>query len=306
MDQFATLLKREWMQHRTGWLALSLVPMGLLLLAVVFGDMKIGNNVSGGSWEEAGTAGPLPIFAMVLAATALSTMAMAWLATLIQASGLARRDQQDRSIEFWLSLPVGHVQSLGATLLVHLLLVPIGALLLGLLGGAVLALLVTLKAFGVSNLVGLPWGDLLVAVAATTARLMVGVALATAWLSPLILGGMAASAWLKRWGIPALVGGLAIGHAVLYKSFGTPIIGQTVREWLAGAALALTGTKGPLHFSNLDRPDHFAQFLQAWPGALWDNLASAIGLLAVPQLVLGLALAAGCFGLLVLRRQRGA
>lgn len=304
MNRFNTLLQREWMQHKFGWMVVMFAPMAIALAVLVFGQIQLDIDST-----EASKLATVPAVGLAMAGaigTAVLSFLIAWATSLIQAPGLARRDQQDRSIEFWLSLPVGHVQSLGATLLVHLLLVPIGALLLGLLGGAVLALLVTLKAFGVSNLVGLPWGDLLVAVAATTARLMVGVALATAWLSPLILGGMAASAWLKRWGIPALVGGLAIGHAVLYKSFGTPIIGQTLREWLAGAALALTGTKGPLHFSNLDRPDQFAQFLQAWPGALWDNLASAFGLLAVPQLLLGLAIAAGCFCLLVLRRQRGA
>lgn len=306
MDRFATLLKREWMQHRTGWLALALVPMGLLLLGVVFGDLHISSNIAGGDWGTAGTAGPLPIFTMVVAATAVSTMVMAWFTSLMQAPGLARRDQQDRSIEFWLSLPTGHVQSLGATLLAHLLLVPMGALLLGLGGGLVLALLVALKVYGLGALVGLPWGAFALALLAATARLLFGLVLATAWLSPMILGAMAASAWLKRWGVPVLIGGLALGHAVLATSFGSAIIGETLRGWLAGAGLALSGMKGPTHLKHLESPDHFGSFLQDLPGLAWNNALQALSLLAVPQLLLGLAIAAGCFGLLVLRRQRGA
>jgi ABC-2 type transport system permease protein len=44
--------------------------------------------------------------------------------SLFIALGSPRRDHGDRSIEFWLSLPSGHGESLAAPMLVHLLLVP--------------------------------------------------------------------------------------------------------------------------------------------------------------------------------------
>ena len=46
-------------------------------------------------------------------------------ALLIQTPGLARRDRQDRSIEFWLSLPTSHAASVAAPVLMHLVLVPL-------------------------------------------------------------------------------------------------------------------------------------------------------------------------------------
>jgi lipopolysaccharide export LptBFGC system permease protein LptF len=42
----------------------------------------------------------------------------------------------------------------------------------------------------------------------------------------------------------------------------------------------------------------------AYPSAAWHDALLALGRLADPLLLLALALSAGCFGLLVLRRRR--
>jgi hypothetical protein len=47
-----------------------------------------------------------------------------WLVAYIQSGGMARRDCQDRSIEFWRSLPVPDGAAVGATVLMHLVLLP--------------------------------------------------------------------------------------------------------------------------------------------------------------------------------------
>src|SRR5207237_518348 len=51
---------------------------------------------------------PDALMAMATAAVTLLVTAVVWLAVAFQMPGLARRDVQDRSIEFWSSLPVGH------------------------------------------------------------------------------------------------------------------------------------------------------------------------------------------------------
>jgi hypothetical protein len=57
---------------------------------------------------------------------------------------------------------------------------------------------------------------------ALLARTALGLVLATLWLSPLILLTMVASAWLKRWGLPALVAALALLAGVLDKLLRQP------------------------------------------------------------------------------------
>lgn len=311
MQRFKTLLLREWMQHRIGWMVMMSVPFVLLLMLVSFGNLQAelagaDLNIRMGGQRLPLNEGLLPLGLSVLGGTAFLTVLLVWMGNMIQAPGLARRDQQDRSIEFWLSLPASHVQSLGATLLMHLLLVPALAMVVGLAGGAVIALLLLIRIDGFTALSAMPWLAIAPATLAALLRALFGLVLATLWLSPLVLGTMAASAWLKRWGLPAVIGGLTVGHALLKNGYGITLIADTIGGWLQQAQLALVGASGPGTLPGTGSPGGFDFALRDIPGWAWRDAAAAVAHLAVPSFALALLLATVAGGLLILRRQRGA
>lgn len=294
MSRFNTLLLREWMQHHRGWLAMMLVPPLLVLALVPFGSVEIGP----------GELGPLPALSLMLVtmfAVPGVVLGITVVALLFQTPGLARRDRQDRSIEFWLSLPTSHSASVGAPVLMHFVLVPVLALLIGaafsyFVGGALVW-----KAFGAGEAFGLPWGTLVGVGIAGLLRALLGVLLACAWLMPLLLAVMAASAWLKRWGLPVLVLALSIGHKLLATLYGFTAIGDTVGGLLVNARQALIHGKPP-------SPNGGAEMAQAWlseaPRWFFNDGLIALRDLGQPLFLFAIAASTVCFALLVLRRSR--
>lgn len=308
MDRFNTLLLREWMQHRRGWLALMLIPLALIIAAASFGTVMFQVD----SDKEMETViqhvpHPILIAAGSIAAIAMGSLALTWITSLFLAPGLARRDHQDRSIEFWLSLPIGHSQSLATTLLAHLVLVPLLALGVGLAGGFVVGLVLVAKEWGLDAWWSLPWRTLLAAAAVFALRVGVGVVLATLWLSPLILIAMAASAWFKRWGVPALIAAVVLAGVVMEKLFDSKLVTATLQGLLkqAGGALIGVDRDGPVRIQ-LKSPDDALALLQNMPAMGLGDLLDALQRLASPGFVAALAVAAAGFVLLVMRRARGA
>ena len=294
MSRFNTLLLREWMQHHRGWLAMMLVPPLLLLVLVPFGSVEIGP----------GELGPVPALGLMLVtmfAVPAVVLGITVVALLFQTPGLARRDRQDRSIEFWLSLPTTHSASVAAPVLMHFVLVPLLALLVGaafsyLVGGALIW-----KAFGVGEAFALPWGALVGVGMAGRARALLGLLLACAWVMPLLLAVMAASAWLKRWGTPVLALTLSIGHKLLATLYGVTAIGDTVVGLLINARRAMVHGTPP-------SPKGGAEVAQAWlsdaPNWFFSDGLMALRDLGQPLFLFAIAASAGCFALLVLRRSR--
>jgi ABC-2 type transport system permease protein len=300
MNRFLTLLQREWIQHQRGWTILLLLPLVLIVLVgAVFGFQL--------EFDEGSAPGPLAAVMWFTMAVTVLTVALAWGATLLMSPGLARRDVQDRSIEFWVSLPSSHSQSVGATLLMHLLALPLAAVVVGVLGSLLVSPLLIAKGWGIGEWFGLPWGQLLAAASVLIVRMVVGVVLATLWLSPLILGTMAASAWLKRWGVPAVIGGVVASAVLLQNVYGITLVRDVLAYLGRQAAGAMAGIvagdeHGTLH---LGSPDAFADFLPSFPGWLLDDAGLAIQALFTPGFALTLAAGAAAFALLVWRRQRG-
>lgn len=306
MQRFKTLLQREWMQHRTAWLVMMAAPFVLLLLIVVFGSWRIHADKFTPLQDLDGRLSPLGLAILATGATAYLTLFLVWMANLLQTPGLARRDLQDRSIEFWLSLPAGHAQSLGATLLMHLWLVPIAAMAAGLAGGLLLAMLLVVKVSGFSALWALPGAAIVLAALAGLASTALGLVLATLWLSPLILGTMAASSWLKRWGLAAVIGAVFIGHVLLARLYGVTVVGDTVTTWLSQANAALLGQGGRGLLPGAENIADLERALRGFPQWELQSAGVAFAQLASPIFLLALLFAAAAFGLLVLRRQRGA
>lgn len=291
--RFQTLMLREWMQHYKGWLLVMLLPPAIFLALLPFGQVEL----------EMAELSPLAVAAMATALCAIAVTFLSWGAVMLQLPGLARRDRQDRSIEFWLSLPAGHSESIGATLLMHVLLLPLLALLVGSALGLVIAAGIVVKLGGLAALADVSWPALLVAGLAGLARLALGLVLMSLWLAPLFMILMAASAWLKRWGVPAVIAAVVIGGNVLDRVYGNPIVWKLLSAQAEGAGKAFTHDEGQLaalrHSSG--GVAEFGGGVARW--ALQDSLA-ALQDLASPHLLGGLLVAAACFWLLVLRRGR--
>lgn len=282
MNTFKTLLLREWMQHRVGWLALAALPVvGVLLLAMPFGQVTLGNTPS------------QLVALMTLGIFAIGTGAQAWLVVALQASGLARRDAQDRSIEFWRALPTGDAQALSATLVAHHLLMPLAITCLAGGVGLLAAVLVVVRGHGWQAL-DLPY--LLAMFAAGLPRVVLGGVLASLWASALLLPLMAASAWLKRWGVPVLVGGVGALGIWLDKVYQQTWLLDGLRELFFNFAAALV----PLAHGFEDQPGTSA--VPAW---FWLDAQHRLADLATPLFAVALLLAGAGFGLLLLKRQRG-
>jgi ABC-2 type transport system permease protein len=293
-SRFMTLLRREWMQHHRGYLVLMGVPP-LLLLAVLLLAPNVHMQPSD----------PTLMMAAAMAAVTGVVLTVSWIAVAFQAPGLARRDTQDRSIEFWLSLPVGHASSIGATLLMHGLLIPLLALAVGFLSSQLIGALAVGMTHGAGALASLPWPQLLVIGFAGLLRAAFGVVLASLWVSPLVLCLMLASAALKRWGVPAVMATLGIGGLVLDKVYGITIVGDTIGGLMHQAGKSLLGASRdePMEIDgdNIEQMHNVLGMFPQW--AAHDALA-ALTNLAQPLFVFAIAVAGLCFlGLVQVRRR---
>lgn len=302
MTSFKTLLLREWYQHRLGWMVIVAAPLFIALLALLVGHVTVNVNDTDVVLDF-GRAPALALATAAIVGTGVLSFVLAWFSALLQSPGLARRDQQDRSIEFWLSLPVGHLPALSAPLLVHLLLFPLAALGLGMLAGHLVSLLLVARFIGLGEWFSLPWGLIALAWSSTMLRTALGLVLATIWLSPLILLVMAASAWLKRWGIPALAIGLVVLANLLDKVFGYRAVWDLGRELMinVGRSFVYGASPGGMRFTPTSDPVEVLRAYPSWAaGDAWHSLQA----LNSPLLLLALAISSVCFGLLVWRRKR--
>lgn len=300
MNRFTTLMRREWLQYRFGWTIATLLPLAIALLLISFGQVQFGDDAA----SKVGDALPALLAIGAIAGSAALMLFILSLTSAIIVAGMARRDHGDRSIEFWLSVPVGHSSSLAAPLLVHLILVPAAALFIGLAGGYVLSLVLVGRVAGIAQWLALPWGDIVPASLALVLRLLAGLMLATVWLSPLILLVVLMTAWFRGWGWVILIVGIGLGSELLKRVFGEPLLANTLFELMAHAATSfIHGGEGTL---KVEGAQEGLEALRAVPVWALSDLGASLRDLASPLLVGAVAFAAGCFALLVEWRQRGA
>ncbi len=297
MKSFTTLLHREWMQHRLGWLLMVFVPLALGLLLTAVGDIRIEDDA-----REAGAMLPALVALVTMMSGTFIVFGILWINSIFMVSGLPRRDHADRSVEFWVSLPTPHSTSLAAPLLMHLLVVPAVGLVLGVLGGAVLSSVTVWRVSGIGAWFDLPWGTMLPAVLAMLLRLLAGLPLATLWMLPIIMLVMLSTAWFKRWGIPLLAAVLGLGNLVLHQAYGIRVFSDLLAELFTQAAHALV-MGGRAQFQ-LNGPEGATAALQAVPGWALADFGHALVNLASPVLLGGLVFSAIAFALLVDWRRR--
>jgi hypothetical protein len=299
MDRILPLMQREWLQNRFGWALLGVVPLVLALLLTGFGQVNIDEDTV----SKLGDVLPVMLAFGAIGITMLTVFAIVWIASLIIASGLPRRDHGDRSIEFWLSLPVSHSASLAVPMGVHLLLVPAAGLVIGLLGGFAVSLVLVGHYAGVPAWLALPWAQLVPAGLMLLLRLLAGVLLATLWSAPLILLTMLMTAWFRRWGWVAMAA-LGLGVVLLKRIFGHPLLADlsTALMRQAGRALVSLGDQG----YRVESPGDLMSSISLVPAWAVEDLGRALRDLASPLFLGSLLVSAGLFALLVLWRQRGA
>ncbi|MEO5735117.1 MAG: hypothetical protein ABIN96_02960, partial [Rubrivivax sp.] len=280
MNQIIPLMRREWLQHRNGWLLLMGIPFGLLLLASTFGTIQF-NKVDDAPISN--SALPMVVTLVAILGVTVVNFLIVWITSLFIATGTSRRDQGDRSIEFWLSLPTSHAASLTAPLLVHLLLVPAAALVLGMLGGTVVSAVLTTRLEGFGAWLSLPWVEIGLASMATLARLLVGLPLATLWLLPLILLALLAEAWIGRWGVPVVGLALILGGVLLERLLGQPLLSQALHALWTHAATAML----PFDSVQFDGDNFYdaASRVASLSGWVWSRFGVSLRELASPLML---------------------
>lgn len=281
-----TLLLREWMQHKRGWLIAAFAPPILFLAMLPFSHM------------DGRPDGTLDMIALaILVITSCAIYAIALVVALFQLPGLARRDVQDRSIEFWLSLPGRPSESVASTVLAHAWLAPVGAAVVGAAFGLPIALSLLGTQFGWADTMSLHWGDVVVRALPLLLRGLAGTALLTLWLLPLIFVLMAASAWLKRLGVPLVLVGGGVAVAVMHNVYGI--------SWPLKALLDLNQH---INHALLYSGHGLVQELQSGRslgGYLLADLGQSAAELLSLSFVGWMAVAAVGFALVVVKRSRG-
>jgi ABC-2 type transport system permease protein len=294
------LMQREWLQHRFAWALLMLVPLALAVLPLTLAEIQFD--------PEMADRAPRELALMLTVISIIGSMAVLglilWIVSLFITISTPRRDHGDRSIEFWLSLPVPHAPSLAVPVLVHLVLVPAAALLVGALSGLVVSMLMVGRYAGLSEWFSLPWGPVLTATLSLLLRLAAGLPLMLLWLLPLLLLAMLANALFRRWGLPVLGVAIGLGGYLAERVFGVPVVFDVLGQLLLSAGQSLAGASGEGMAIDPGRaPVEALSLAPRWVGA---DLLAALRALISPLFAGGLLVSAGLFYALVQWRARGA
>lgn len=301
MKNLMPLMQREWLQHRFGWMLLVLVPLAVAVALLSLGQIQLDDDMTAKT--------PRELSLMLAALTVLISSAVLFLllgvTSLFVAIGTPRRDHGDRSVEFWLSLPSGHAESLVAPMLVHLLLVPAAALLIGLVAAMPVSLVVVGRVVGFGDWFALPWGTILMGLGSMALRVTAGLPLAVAWLLPLLLAAMLANAFFRRWGLPLLAVGLTLLSVGLERIIGQPLLAQALKTLGTHAATSLIGASGQKGFAVEEGAD-IQEALGRIPAWALKDFGVALADAASPAMLGALALGAALFAALVYWRRQGA
>jgi hypothetical protein len=300
MNNLLPLMLREWLQHRFAWAMLVLVPLAVSLLLLSLGTIQLDDDMRAQMPRDLSVVLTLLTFVISTAAVLL----LLGVTSLFIALNSPRRDHGDRSVEFWLSLPSGHAESLLAPILVHLLLVPAAALVVGSLVAIPVSMVTVGRVVGLGEWFALPWREILPALAALLLRAVAGVPMALLWLLPLVLAAMLSNAYFKRWGLPLLCIALILLSQGLERVFGEPVFANTLGAMLQMSAHSLLGAAGDdLATGPNVLPQETLKALPVW--ALRD-FGAAFANLGRPLLAGVLVASAALFAALWAWRRRGA
>ena len=226
MKTFFWLVKREYWEHRGGFLWAPLVAGGIFLLLLILmillfeifrthAGVHVGflntlvEKADAGDWESAGNA-----FDMILLIPSIILSAVLGFVVLFYSLGSLYDDRRDRSILFWKSLPVSDMRTVLSKVASALIMAPVFSILISVVMGVVLLLICAffLAAHGISIWRLLAYTHPL----QVLGSLLSFVPLYALWALPSVGWLMFCSAWARSkpflWGVAVpLIAGLFVG-----------------------------------------------------------------------------------------------
>jgi ABC-2 type transport system permease protein len=277
-----------------------------MLLAVTFANAQLDADDQRGLSKAAGQISqdllPSVLGLTVGGFTFYLILAVVLSVTFLMANGLARKDDEDRSVEFWLSLPVSHARSVAATLFAHGVVLPAAAVLLAFGAALAAGVIVALRVYGVDGMGLLFTAEPGLPLASIVLRTLAGLPLALFWLAPIYLTLVAAGAWLKRWGLALVVVGALVAHTLVERLFSSHIVANTIGQLSTHAAASMV----LMHDMRKDNPLSQFSGAELTSERIWHTFGNALQTLASPLAVFALLVSAVMFWLIVLKRQRSA
>lgn len=186
---------------------------------------------------------------------------------------------------------------MAATVLAHAWLAPLGGAVVGMLFGLPIAMSVLGRQDGFSAVSAVAWGEVVSAAAPLLVRGLAGTLPMMLWLAPLIFVLMAASAWLKRLGVPLVLVGTAVGVLVLDKVYGVVWPQEVIASWNLRVNTSLIHDGAGLKQALMSDTN-----LWTWVA---HDFGQAMAQLVSLEFVGWTALAAAGFALVVAKRARG-
>ena len=185
MQQFKTLLLREWLQQRHSWLNIGFgVPLSAWGIFYLF-SLKFGLAM-----PSIDSLLDVARFGLQMQTTLIGVIAI--VGVLINTPGLPYRDQDDKSLAFWRSLPINDAKAVAAPLLMNAILLPLMTISIAAILGTVLSAPLWLSTGQSSDYLAM--GLILL-------KILSYATLGLLWLLPLVLLLALSNSLLRRWGI---------------------------------------------------------------------------------------------------------
>jgi ABC-2 type transport system permease protein len=186
LDTMVALVRREFWEHRSLWVA-PLVTQGALLLCLIFGNISMGGGAHGMLTREQSVA----LLTIADWAISLPVFVVASICVGFYLLDCLNAERKDRSILFWKSLPVSDERIVASKFLVAAVVVPCGVLVLAIVSNLVFTAVGMVRMPGVLAWDTYEW-------LRTDLVLLISVVLAVLWYAPIAAAFLLLSAWLRR------------------------------------------------------------------------------------------------------------
>ncbi|WP_027469770.1 hypothetical protein [Deefgea rivuli] len=215
MQQFKSLLQREWLQQHRSWLSIALftplIGWALFYLFVLKAGFPPGFSHGGTPLLNMASLGLIGQSSLIGIVTLVGV--------LINIPGLPYRDQDDKSLAFWRSLPISDVKAVAAPLLMNALVLPLMAITLAFAMGLLLSAPLWLYDFHFAAA-----RDLIL----VFNRVVLGALLGLVWFLPLVMLLTLGNSFIRRWGMLLVIVGVFMLDNVMSNVIGHEPIGDQI------------------------------------------------------------------------------
>ena len=189
------LIRREFWEHRSLWIAPLIVAVLLVLTAI---PVHIGNVSSDAPDNIFGDArNRLSLFTLILWGQTVPQYLVMTIVVSFYLMDCLYSERKDRSILFWKSLPVSDATTVISKLLVGLVVVPLGVYLTAMVTGVLFQLIWALRvAYGSLPNISVAWDT--VAWLKVQGLMLYGLVISILWYAPLAASLLLVSAWARK------------------------------------------------------------------------------------------------------------